>query len=254
MMDICHTLTKIMDATSVDELWQEWLRSMIEDYGFDRLLYGSTRFATGSALGNAGDQLILTNYCEGYLREFVESELYQHGPMLKWALENTGACSWSAISEFVAQQEITPKMQAVFDLNQRYGVVAGYTISFQPINKRSRSAISLAMNQNKSQAQADAVWSKYGDEILLINKVAHTKSLTLPHNTISGKRLTDRQREVLSWVSDGKTIQDIAKILAVSTQTVEKHLRLARNTLGVETTAQAVLRLALQNQIFVYPV
>jgi len=31
-------------------------------------------------------------------------------------------------------------------------------------------------------------------------------------------------------------------------------LRLARNTLGVETTAQAVLRLALQNQIFVYPV
>jgi len=38
MMDICHTLTKTMDATSVDELWQEWLRSMIDDYGFDRLL------------------------------------------------------------------------------------------------------------------------------------------------------------------------------------------------------------------------
>ena len=250
----CQTLTKIMDATSNDELWQEWLRLMIQDFGFDRLLYVSTRFATGSALGNAGDQLILTNYCEDYLREFVDTGLYQHGPMLKWALNNTGACSWSAIAEFVSKQEITPQMQDVLNLNKRYGVTAGYTISFQPINERSRSAISLAMNQNKSQSEADAIWMKHGDEILLINKVAHTKSLTLPHNTSSGKRLTGRQREVLSWVSDGKTIQDIAKILAVSPQTVEKHLRLARDTLDVETTAQAILRLALQNQIFVFPV
>ena len=252
-MDLCQTLTNIVDAKSIDELWQEWLRSMIQDYGFDRLLYGSTRFATGSAFGNADDQLILTNYCKGYLSEFVESELYQHGPMLKWAVENIGACSWSAISEFVAKQTVTPEMQAVFELNHRYGVTAGYTISFQPINKHARSVISLAMNQNKSQAAADAIWEKYGDEILLINKVAHTRSLTLPHNTTSGKRLTDRQREVLSWVSDGKTIQDIAEILGVSHATVEKHLRLARNTLGVETTAQAVLRMALQNQILVYP-
>ncbi|MFO7771946.1 MAG: LuxR family transcriptional regulator, partial [Roseovarius gahaiensis] len=33
--------------------------------------------------------------------------------------------------------------------------------------------------------------------------------------------------------------------------TVEKHLRLARQALGVETTAQAVLKAALQNQMFV---
>ena len=37
----------------------------------------------------------------------------------------------------------------------------------------------------------------------------------------------------------------------VSKATVEKHLRLARKVMGVETTAQAVLRMAYQNQIFV---
>jgi LuxR family transcriptional regulator len=36
----------------------------------------------------------------------------------------------------------------------------------------------------------------------------------------------------------------------VSKATVEKHLRLAREVMGVETTAQAVLRMAYQNQIF----
>lgn len=252
MRPVRQTLSKLIDATSIDELWQEWLRSMVEDYGFDRLLYGSTRFATSSALGNVGDQLMLTNYCNDYIREFFESELYLHGPMLKWALENTGACSWSHISELLRGVEISPQTKAVLDLNRKFGVIAGYTISFRPENERARSVISLAMNQNKSQAQADAVWDEHGDDILLINKVAHTKSLTLPHDTFSGKRLTSRQREVLSWVSDGKTIQDIAKILNVSAPTVEKHLRLARETLGVETTAQAILRLALQNQIFVY--
>lgn len=252
MQPVCHTLNKIMDAQSIDALWQEWLRSMIEDYGFDRMLYGSTRFATSQALGNVGDYLMLTNYCHDYIREFVESELYLHGPMLKWAMENTGACSWAYIAQFLMDADVIPKTQAVLDLNRKFGVVSGYTISFQPENERSRSAISLAMNQNKSQAQVDAIWSEHGDDILLINKAAHTKSLTLPHTTVSGKRLTARQREVLSWVSDGKTIQDIAKILNVSAPTVEKHLRLARETLGVETTAQAILRLALQNQIFVY--
>ena len=252
MQPVCQTLLKLVDATSIDGLWQEWLRSMIEDYGFDRLFYGSTQFATSSALGNVGDRLVLTNYCQDYIREFFDSELYMYGPMFKWALENTGACSWGHISEMLRGSEIPPKTQEVLDLNRKFGVVSGYTISFQPENERTRSVISLAMNQNKSQAAADSVWNAYGDEILLINKVAHTKSLTLPHNTISGKRLTNRQREVLFWVSDGKTIQDIAKILDVSTPTVEKHLRLARETLNVETTAQAILRLALQNQIFVF--
>lgn len=74
--------------------------------------------------------------------------------------------------------------------------------------------------------------------------------MSLPHLTTSGKRLTNRQREALEWVSDGKTTQDIATLLGLTQATVEKHLRLARKVLGVETTAQAVIRAAFQNQIF----
>ena len=62
--------------------------------------------------------------------------------------------------------------------------------------------------------------------------------------------LTNRQREVLEWVGDGKTTQDIATIMDLTPATVEKHLRLARESLDVETTAQAVLKASFQNQIF----
>ena len=63
--------------------------------------------------------------------------------------------------------------------------------------------------------------------------------------------LTKRQREMLQWVGDGKTTQDIALLIVLTPATVEKHLRLAREALDVETTAQAVLKAAFYNQMFI---
>ena len=90
---------------------------------------------------------------------------------------------------------------------------------------------------------------RHGEEIIVANNVMHLKLLTLPY---SGQRhLTKRQREVLQWVGDGKTTQDIALLLELTPATIEKHLRLAREALEVETTAQAVLKAAFYNQMFV---
>ena len=42
--------------------------------------------------------------------------------------------------------------------------------------------------------------------------------------------------------------------MGLTAATVEKHLRLARESMGVETTAQAVLKAAFTNQMFVMDV
>jgi DNA-binding CsgD family transcriptional regulator len=73
--------------------------------------------------------------------------------------------------------------------------------------------------------------------------------MTLPYS--GARHLTRRQREVLQWVGDGKTTQDIALLIGLTPGTVEKHLRLAREALDVETTAQAVLKAAFYNQMFI---
>jgi LuxR family transcriptional regulator len=83
-----------------------------------------------------------------------------------------------------------------------------------------------------------------------MNNIAHLKILTLPY-TPPNRSLTKRQREALQWVGDGKTTQDIALLMGLTAATVEKHLRLARESLSVETTAQAVLKAALHNQMYV---
>jgi LuxR family transcriptional regulator len=101
-----------------------------------------------------------------------------------------------------------------------------------------------------TQADVDEVWAEHGPDIQLMNEIAHLRILTLPHST-PARALTPRQREALQWVGDGKTMQDAALLMGLTSSTVEKHLRLARESLGVETTAQAVLKAAFANQMFV---
>jgi len=85
--------------------------------------------------------------------------------------------------------------------------------------------------------------------ILAVAHSMHLKITQFPQPS-RHRPLTDRQREALEWVADGKTAQDIAILMGVSSAMVEKHLRLAREALNVETTAQAVAKGAIMNVIF----
>jgi len=57
-------------------------------------------------------------------------------------------------------------------------------------------------------------------------------------------QLSRREREVLSWVSRGKTNPQIAAILSLSAGTVQKHLEHIYDKLGVRTRAAAAVALA----------
>ena len=61
-------------------------------------------------------------------------------------------------------------------------------------------------------------------------------------NPPGNQPLTEREREVLRWLSSGKTDRDIAQILAISPRTVHKHLQRIYEKLGVETRTAAVMR------------
>lgn len=56
-----------------------------------------------------------------------------------------------------------------------------------------------------------------------------------------GALLTDREREVLFWITEGKSNRDIAVILDLSPRTIEKHAERVFKKLGVETRTAAML-------------
>jgi LuxR family transcriptional regulator len=93
------------------------------------------------------------------------------------------------------------------------------------------------------------IWAERRQEILAVANMMHLKIVNMP-GANRRRPLTQRQREALEWVADGKTTQDVAMLMQISPAMVEKHLRLAREALDVETTAQAVAKAALLNMIF----
>lgn len=248
-MSLVEYLDEITNAPSMEALWDLHCRKMAE-YGFDRLFYGYTNYRLGKSLGDPDDFIILTNHSKDYTDWFLGQSMYFHAPMVKWALENEGWTSWGMVADMFTAGVLTQNEMKVVEFNQKMKVTTGYTVSFKSVSPRSKGAIGLTGSIGLTQADMDSVWEKHGSEIVVMNNVAHLKILSLPYVGPT-RNLTKRQLEALHWVGDGKTTADIALLMGLTPATVEKHLRLARDVLNVETTAQAVLKAALHKQMFV---
>lgn len=246
---IVEYLEQIIAADTIDEVWAIHTAKMAT-YQFDRLLYGYTRFKTTASMADPLDSLVLSSHDPSYLEDFINDGHYMNGPMLRWSLENEGACSWSWMNEAALKDEFTKGERKAVEFNRKMQVTAGYTIAFKSDSTRNRGGIGIAAKAGLSQDQVDDIWAQHGRQILLMNNVMHLRITSLPYSS-ARRSLTGRQREVLEWVGEGKTMQDIATIMSLTAATVEKHLRLARAALDVDTTAQAVLKASYQNQIFI---
>lgn len=234
-------------AQSLDEVWDLHCRTMAE-FGFDRVIYGLTRaIGADGSFGDLQDALVLSNHGRAYDAAFIETEMFRDAPGLLWAFNNAGAAGWGALWD--AADRLSDREREVIAFQRSMNVQAGYTVSLSQATARTFAVASLTGRPGLSQADLDAVWAVEGCRIWTMNSMMHLKVLSLPHRGYN-RPLSDRQREALEWVGDGKSYQDIATIMGVSMATVEKHLRLARDKLRVATTSQAVLKAAVQNQIY----
>ena len=245
MLEFCEA---VLNSKDIQEIWDLHCREMAR-YGFDRLIYGFTSFRTANNFGDFNDMLILSNHSQGFLDEFLHSGKYRDAPMVNWAAAHEGAQSWRITCERLQRGELSAAEKEVIEINRRYGIVAGYSIAFGDVKSRARGGMGLVGQHGLTQEDVDQIWQENGRVLLTMNQLVHHRISNMPYAT-AHRALTDRQREVLEWVADGKTTADIAQILGLTPSTVEKHLRLAREALDVDTTAQAVMKASVQRQIF----
>ncbi len=248
-MSLAAFIDRLTNTQSIEELWNLHCEKM-RTFGFEKIFYGFTNYRLGRSLGDPDDFIVLSNHDKDYLDWFLGGSKYFHAPMVRWALSNEGIRSWSIVQDMAESGSLTREELSVVERNRAEGFVSGYTISFKSVSPRSKGAIALTGARGVLQNEVDAIWERHGTEIIAINNVVHLKILSLPHIGPT-RALTKRQLEALHWVGDGKTTADVALLMGLKPATVEKHLRLARDVLSVETTAQAVLKAALQNQMFV---
>jgi LuxR family transcriptional regulator len=245
---ILPLLNRIAAASSIDDAWA-LATGHFAAMGFQRINYGFTRFRHLKTIGDPDDALFLSTCDADYVNRYFRGGFYAKTPVFRWAERNSGACTWTWVKEAFEAGRLSPEEAEAVRQNAGMGVVAGISISFPEVSSRSKGAMGLIADPGLTHADVDRIFEEQREEILALANMMHLTIVHLPQ--LSRQRaLSPRQREALEWVADGKTTQDVALLMGVSPAMVEKHLRLAREALAVETTAQAVAKGALLNMIF----
>lgn len=238
---IVDHLTRIARAATVREAWSIHM-DLMSSYGFDRALYVSARFRSEHSIGDLQDALVLSEHEPGYVHAMIGRGLVRHAPMV--LRTEPGGVLWGS--------ETPPTSLAALavEARGRFGLAAGCDVVLGEVSCRAWGGIELCARAGLTPEEVAAIWERHGDEIEFLCNLTHLKIAHLP--SWAGRQpLTPKQRCVLRWAAEGKTAQETALILGLSQATVEKHLRLAREALDVQTTAQAVSKAAHWNQLLV---
>ncbi|WP_127114278.1 helix-turn-helix transcriptional regulator [Shimia sediminis] len=244
-----RAICQIGAAETVEDAWREGTTAL-QQFGFERVNYGFTRYRVGVGIGDPDDAFFLSTHSPEAVRAFHQSGAYLRSADFRWVRENSGACSWGWAHAERAAGRLSASECKVMDQLGSGRRRAGYTVSFPVTQPRSKGAMGMAAQHGVSQGDVDAHWAQHGESLMAIAQTLHLKLSQMPLD-VSGARLTTRQREILELLADGKSLRDICEITALSRSAIEKHLRRAREALAVETTAHAVAKVSFLNQLFV---
>jgi LuxR family transcriptional regulator len=245
---ILALINRIAASGSIDEVWG-LATSHFAAMGFQRANYGFTRFRHVKTIGDPDDALFLSTCDADYVKRYFHGGFYARTPVFRWAERNSGACTWAWVKEAFEAGRLAAEEAEAVRQNAGMGVTAGISVSFPDASARAKGALGLIADPGLGHDDVERIFTARREEIVSVANVMHLTIVHLPQLT-RHRALSPRQREALEWVADGKTTQDVALLMGVSPAMVEKHLRLAREALAVETTAQAVAKGAFLNMIF----
>ncbi|MFL5239196.1 MAG: autoinducer binding domain-containing protein [Rhizomicrobium sp.] len=138
-----------------------------------------------------------------------------------------------------ARSAKSPKERRLFDDALSFKIRTGLTIR---IPSNQLAAFTFAVDEHS--LGLDRFIETSQDMLKTVGLTYHAHVSAKIGRTSAGggiiSPLTQRERQCLAWISDGKTMQDIAELLGVSSRGVKFHLDNARRNLAALTLPHAV--------------
>ena len=238
-------IERLVGAASVDEARDAYFDAL-RGHGYSHASY---RAAFHSALPAAVFQEtpeLMSNFPEAFVAEMEHVIAAGNCGWADWAIFHPGAIT---LRHLTAQQGNDPRIINSCKIAERHGLAAIRLISLKGQVARAAGIAVICPAVRARPEEEAALWRKNEREVLGLTSVMHMRIATLVRKA-KNPTLTPRQREVLEWTSAGKTVMEVATILGLTAATVEKHLRLARDSLNAGSTAQAILKAHITGQIF----
>lgn len=219
------------------------LRETVHLLGFESFIYGDSAPGRPRQPQQRFDAIdltqgqLLSDYPDSWYARYVEAGYVEVDPLIH-------LCSRSMIPVVWHRQPKPADRRTgiFFDEARQHGITTGMTCSVIGGNG-SMSLLSLTLERDRERDRRVVERNASHGHMLmsyLHESVRRLDAQAAP--PAPAIRLTAREREILTWVSVGKTSWEIARILALAERTVVFHVDNAMKKLDTSTRSQAVAR------------
>ena len=207
--------------------------------GFGRWIY--------SAMPNYHDRrntLVnrVSSYPAGFIESYNQLDFASVDPFTPYWLEHTDPASFRKVRRSVS---LTPRQKELMTLNADFDVNRG--IVFPLDNVIGFKAV-LALSFDGSLAELNTYIATVEDELNVISKSCNEQFLRHHRATFLSSdvpKLTGQQKRVLGLLAKGKLTKQIADVLSIYLNAVDKHIANIKVALSARTSVEAIA-LALQ--------
>ncbi|WP_456727161.1 LuxR family transcriptional regulator [Bradyrhizobium sp. USDA 3397] len=232
--------TRTQSLRSVFEL----LVSCASDEGFSEVSYGALNFAEPLRLPEYPPPAVAVKWPPDWCERYFEREYHKIDPVVRRTPMVARPFLWDQLGE---QYQLQPDERRVLNEAREAGLKHGMSVPlFGPLGRIS--VLSFASRFD----DADPQQSKGHLNALAWHFHTACVEITRPaeDNCIERVALSEREQDCLRWVAAGKSSWEIGKILQISENTVNFHLKNAMRKLGATSRVQAAIVAIRLNLIF----
>ena len=219
-------------ARNVEALFKVFVDT-VNQHGLDRTIFSlSTEHNDINARARLG---LIHNYPPDWMEYYFEQGFDRIDPVLIHAANKVGMFEWKEIPRYL---ELRKKQRLCLNLGEEAGLHNGLGILMRgPCNQTAGIALATAEKKDAFDGNIDLI-SAYSHHFYAAFKRLNERPAAAGPNLF----LTEKERDILSMVLQGRSDAEIANRLHMSVHTVDSHMRKIFRKLEVNNRTMAVVK------------
>jgi DNA-binding CsgD family transcriptional regulator len=232
-MNLEEFISKTNGAASQEEVFTLY-RQALSDLGYDSVVY--SLLTDHPSIGKKAGHGVMGNYPGDWMEYYMKKGYFYQDPIPKHAFSTNEAYTWEHVVETCT---ITTKQKRLMHEAQEANLYSGAAVAIYGPNFEV-AGVGLASSLGGIKPDADL--------LCFIRALSHqfhyaySQFDRLDRDRKGSVLITPREREILSYSAEGKSIPVIASILSISINTVNFHLKNTYRKLNVSTRQTAVVK------------
>lgn len=230
MIDLLDFIESTASVNDLDSLYKVLSAAML-GIGYDRSLFSlmTDHAETGLKAGHG----IMRNYPDDWMKHYVEKGMEKYDPVRCFIFRANGPFLWNDLPSVMHYSKL---QRNVMEGAHEVGLRSGVAVSLRNA-KGEIAALGGANSQGETlDPRAPFILNMFGQHMYFrfieIHSVNENKTI----------KMSDREREILSWLAVGKTMPDVAEIVGLSVAGIRHHMKGLFDKLSVPNQTAAVTK------------